>query len=74
LGGSIRPASTPTDARSQDVTEFEFHISPACSSSRPHTAVGTSATVSRISCPTGPSSATRTGLAILDDRSEMVNR
>jgi len=31
----------PAAAISQAVTEFEFHISPASSSSRPHTGVGT---------------------------------
>ena len=31
----------PLRASSQEVTEFEFHISPASSSSRPQTGVGT---------------------------------
>ena len=43
-GGSICAVSTPLWVSSQEVTEFEFHISPACSSSRPHTGVGTDGT------------------------------
>jgi len=39
-GGWIDPTSSPLRARSQEVIEFEFHISPAASSSRPHTGVG----------------------------------
>ena len=43
LGGSgIVAASSPLQARSQEITEFEFHISPARSSSRPQTGVGIS--------------------------------
>ena len=46
-GGSIGAASTPLCVSSQEVTEFEFHISPVPSSSRPHTGVGTDGTRSR---------------------------
>ena len=37
LGGRIWTASTSLRASSHEVTEFEFHMSPAASSSRPHT-------------------------------------
>ncbi len=43
-GGAMRERSTPLLARSHDTTEFEFHISPAPSSSLPHTGAGTSVT------------------------------
>ena len=38
----------PLRAISQAVTEFEFHISPACASSRPQVKDGTVATRSKI--------------------------
>lgn len=40
----MEPESIPLRATSQAITEFEFHISPICSSSRPHTGVGTCGT------------------------------
>ena len=43
-GGSRRSAGTPAAAITQAMTEFEFHISPAWSSSRPHTGVARPAT------------------------------
>ena len=46
-GGWIESASIPLRAITQAITEFEFHISPVPSSSRPHTGVGTCATTSR---------------------------
>ncbi|HEY5188081.1 MAG TPA: hypothetical protein VII87_03525 [Solirubrobacteraceae bacterium] len=39
-GGEIVSAAIPAAASSQAVTELEFHISPAPSSSRPQTGVG----------------------------------
>jgi hypothetical protein len=38
--------SIPLPAMSQAITEFEFHISPARDSSRPHVSVGTLGTSS----------------------------
>ena len=43
-GSRIRSAGRRTIASSQAITEFEFHISPARSSSRPQTGRGTAAT------------------------------
>src|SRR5437588_11487901 len=45
-GGSIAAAATPARVSSQETIEFEFHISPAPSSSRPQTALGTRGTSS----------------------------
>ena len=45
-GGRIDSASIPLLAITHAITEFEFHISPVPSSSRPHTGVGTCATTS----------------------------
>src|SRR5579872_4037479 len=42
LGGCPAADRSPAFASTQEVIEFEFHISPVCSSSRPHTGVGTS--------------------------------
>ena len=47
-GGRTASASRPLDSISHEISEFEFHISPAASSSRPQTGVGTSGTRSRI--------------------------
>ena len=44
------------------MSELEFHMSPVCSSSRPHTGVGTDGTRSRTRCAEARSFATRTGL------------
>ena len=52
-GGWIDSASIPLRAITHAITEFEFHISPVPSSSRPHTGVGTCGTTSstcRASC------------------------
>ena len=40
LGGLIADTVTPLRANTHEATEFEFHISPASSSSRPQTGVG----------------------------------
>jgi hypothetical protein len=40
-GSAIDSTSSPLRARSQEMVEFEFHISPAASSWRPQTGVGT---------------------------------
>ena len=45
-GGWIDSASIPLRAITHAITEFEFHISPVPSSSRPHTRVGTRGTTS----------------------------
>jgi hypothetical protein len=45
-GGRMDSASIPLLAITHAITEFEFHISPVPSSSRPHTGVGTCATTS----------------------------
>jgi len=52
--------SMPAFDSSQDVSEFEFHISPASSSSRPHTGVGTDGTRSSTRWAQVRSSLTRT--------------
>ena len=44
----IDSTSSPLRTMSQEMTEFEFHISPAWSSSRPQTGVGTCGTSSSI--------------------------
>ena len=45
--------SIPLRAISQAITEFEFHMSPVLSSSRPHTGVGTCGTRSSTRCARG---------------------
>jgi hypothetical protein len=40
-GGDPASALSPAIVRAQEITEFEFHISPVRSSSLPHTGVGT---------------------------------
>jgi hypothetical protein len=40
-GGRISATPSPLAARAQEITEFEFHISPAPTSSRPQTWAGT---------------------------------
>lgn len=47
-GGWMWAVSMPPRASSHEVTEFEFHISPVCSSSRPQTRAGTDSTRSRM--------------------------
>ena len=49
-GGWIDSAASPVRAISHEVTELEFHISPAPSSSRPQTGVGTDGTRSNSRC------------------------
>jgi len=41
FGSWVDSTSSPLRARSHEIVEFEFHISPAPSSSRPQTGVGT---------------------------------
>jgi hypothetical protein len=60
-GGSNPSVSMPARARSHEISEFEFHISPVRSSSRPHTGVGTEGARSRTRCARTMSVATRTG-------------
>jgi hypothetical protein len=60
-GGSNPSVSMPARARSHEISEFEFHISPVRSSSRPHTGVGTEGARSRTRCARTTSVATRTG-------------
>ncbi len=64
-GGWSWSVSTPARASSHEISELEFHMSPVCSSSRPHTGVGTDGTRSRTRCARARSFATRSGL---DDR------
>jgi len=51
--------SIPAEESSHDVREFEFHISPASNSSRPHTGVGADGTSSRIRSAVADPSLTR---------------
>ena len=62
-GGWIGSVSTPARTSSHEISELEFHMSPVCSSSRPHTGVGTDGTRSRTRCARARSFATRIGLA-----------
>ena len=62
LGGCIPSTSRPLRAMSHEITEFEFHISPAWSSSRPQTGVGTPSTSSRKRSARPGSSVRRWGL------------
>ena len=55
--------SAPPRASTQAMTELEFHISSASSSSRPQTGVGTDGRTSRIRRAMSRSSVNRTGLA-----------
>ena len=61
-GGLSGSVSMPARARSQEISEFEFHMSPVRSSSRPHTGVGTDRARSRIRSARTTSEATRIGL------------
>lgn len=62
-GGSwILAASIPARARSHEMIEFEFHISPVWHSSRPQTRAGRDGTRSRIRNARARSFATRMGL------------
>jgi hypothetical protein len=71
-GGWIDSAVRPPRAISQAVSEFEFHISPAASSSRPQTGVGTSAARSSTRCATCGSSVSRCGLSTASATSGMT--
>ena len=59
-GGRTPPRSAPLRVSTQEITEFEFHISPAPDSSRPQTGVGMVGRRSRIRCANATSSDTRT--------------
>jgi len=62
----------PAPSSSQATKEFEFHISPACSSSRPQTGVG-AAGISASSLPVVSGSAvSRRGLSTASARSGIV--
>jgi hypothetical protein len=63
------PASRPLPASSQAITEFEFHISPVRSSSRPQTSVGTAGVSRRIAAATAGSLLRRRGLSTASARS-----
>ena len=62
-GGWIDLASIPLRAITHAITEFEFHISPVSSSSRPHTGVGTRGTTSSTRRACCSSSVSRLGLS-----------
>jgi hypothetical protein len=57
---------------SHEITEFEFHISPARSSSRPHTGVGTCGTNSSSLRAQSASSLSRFGLSTASATSGMI--
>src|SRR5207344_3637242 len=60
-GGRRSSVSRPARTSSQEISELEFHMSPVCSSSRPHTGGGTGGTRSRTRCAGATSFATRIG-------------
>ena len=62
-GSRAREASMPLPASSHETTEFEFHISPVASSSRPQTLAGTSGTRSSRHRAARGSSLSRCGLS-----------
>ncbi len=62
----------PLRAMSQQMIELEFHISPAPSSSRPHTAVGTRGARSSTRCARRGSSVSRCGLSTASAASGMT--
>ena len=62
-GGWIDSTSSPLRAISHEFSEFEFHISPAPSSSRPQTGVGTCGTSSSSRRAQSGSSLRRCGLS-----------
>jgi hypothetical protein len=47
VGSEIISAAMPLRTISQEITEFEFHISPTPNSSQPQTGVGTEGATSR---------------------------
>ena len=71
-GGRIRSAPSPHCASSHEIKEFEFHISPARSSSRPHTGSGTDGTRSSRRRATAGSSVSRRGLSTASATSGMT--
>jgi len=71
-GGWIDSAERPQRAINQAIIELEFHISPAASSSRPQTAVGTWGTRSSTRCATAGSSVSRCGLSTASSASGMI--
>jgi hypothetical protein len=72
IGGTIASASRPARATSQATIEFEFHISPACNSSRPQTGVGTDGTCASSRCARCGSSLSRRGLSTASPTSAMT--
>ena len=70
-GSAIDSTSSPLRAMSQAIVEFEFHISPACSASRPQTGVGTSGTSSSSRRAQSGSSLRRFGLSTASAMSAM---
>ena len=71
-GASIDPASTPPVVSDHETTEFEFHISPAESSSRPQTGVGTRRTASSTSRAVSSLSVRSRGLSTASAASGML--
>ena len=66
------PVSRPLRASNQATSEFEFHMSPVCSSSRPQVAVGKLGTSSSIRCALTASKLIRSGLATASATSGMM--
>jgi hypothetical protein len=62
----------PLRTSSQEISEFEFHMSPVPSSSRPQTSAGTEGTSSSSTDARSGSAVTRVGLAIACARSGMT--
>src|SRR5207245_1925006 len=62
-GGFIESTSSPVRAINQAMIEFEFHISPVRSSSRPHTRIGICGTNSSKRRASARSSLSRRGLS-----------
>ena len=71
-GGRIDSTSSLVQAINQEMIEFEFHISPAPSSSRPQTGVGTRGTSSSSSRACWTSSLRRCGLSTASATSGMT--
>jgi hypothetical protein len=73
-GSAIDSTSSPLRAMSQEIVEFEFHISPALSSSRPQTGVGTFGTSSSSRRAQSALSLSRCGLSTASSRSGIKRR
>ena len=71
-GGTIASGSSPERPSSQAVSEFEFHISPVASSSRPQTGVGTCPARSSSRRASAPSPLNRRGLSTASATSGIV--